>query len=271
MFKNNTVGFSKSLGILGGIGEYSLIKGTMTLVTGKERHEVAIDDVILLEQIGTLADGDFVFNNDVLQHSEDGSLVEIESLENGTLQTYILDRKFVRIADGIVFNEAEFAELSEGWELVGNIHELEAQKKTVDFNIAIFKDFDGTSFTYYYACNNKETEEIDLIKVVFVGTSLIKEEEYTRTTLSHDVFLDSVEAGTLVEVSQSELQNYAYGMMSKGNKITERVVEETPSVEEDWEDEDSCDCEECCGEQLELDDYCEECGELEEECDCRGW
>lgn len=255
----NHIGFSESLKVLGEIAEFSFIKGTITLLDGEgNTHETSLEDVILLESVGIL--GEFeIFNHDVLVTTK-GEHYEVELEENGKdISVILLDKNLERTENVEHFDKDTFHMLEGFTELVGNIYELKEEKPTVNFNVEVVKDFNGKHITYYYACNNKELGEVDLIPLSFAR------EEYKRITLSHDVYLDSIEAGTLKYVSDSELENYLYGVSNDSKVPTERVVSEDCCVEvAEFElDEDF--------EQLDLEDYCEECGEVDEECDCKGW
>lgn len=82
--------------------------------------------------------------------------------------------------------------------------ELEKEKEQ-NFNIKIFKDVQGKFFpkdTFLYA--GKLDGCIDLIKVVFIGASLI-EEAYDRTTVTHETFFSSVKNGVLEEQTPEDL------------------------------------------------------------------
>lgn len=265
--KKNVIGFAKEAGVLGAIGEISYLKGTATLVAeNEELFVVQLDDVTFLEEVGSIGEA-VIFNRDVLG-TVDGKLYEVELQANGTdIKLHLLDNKLNRVEEGETIDKSNLSVLEPYVELLGSIFELELELPVVDFNIKIVKNFNGQFITYFYACNNKETGEIDLIKVVFVGASLL-EEDYTRKTLNHDEFLDAIENGTLKDVSPQELQNYAtgvrYGRVSTGTITASQVtggVTSQPSCEE----EDCCEIEE---EEEEDGDYCEECGSHEIECEC---
>jgi len=200
MFKKS-IGYVAEINLLGEVAGVDFRNGLYVLVDDNgEEHAVKIEDVEILEEAFVLH-GLSIFNKDVLGSIE-GKLYQVE-LHGEDVQLHLLDDNLEVVASGEVFTPTE--DVVKGFEqifdLQGNIYELipELPQKP-DFNIKIVKDFDGKHFTYFYACNNKETEEVDLIKVVFIGHQLL-EEEYTRITLSYDVFQDSIEAGTLKEVS----------------------------------------------------------------------
>src|SRR5690606_6499815 len=107
------------------------------------------------------------------------------------------------------------------------------------------------SNTYYYACNNKEEKEIDLIKVIFIGTQLI-EEKYERLTVPYEEFEDMVNDNVITEVSPHQLQQYAI------NKMSNSVYTED-GYEVEYAD---CDCEdydEEVEEDLEKEFICDVC------------
>lgn len=251
------IGFSEKLKVLGDIAEVSYIKGTVTLLDGDGiEHKTDLEDVILLEQVGVLSDA-IIFNHDVLINTK-GEYFEVELQENRKdIIVHMLDKEFDRTEKVEHFDKETFHLLDGYVELVGNIFEIEASIEALEeslgleeegfLNVDVVKDFNGEHFTYYYACNNKDAEAIDLIPLSFLDS-------YHRISLSYAVYQDCLEAKTFVKVSESELKNYLYGLTEESNVPTERVVEELEGfvVEEDHA-------------------YCEECDEPVENCDCKGW
>lgn len=267
--QKNVIGFSKETGVLGAIGEISYLNGTVTLVDDNEElHVVSLDSVVFLEEVGTIGEV-VVFNRDVLG-TIDGKRYEVELQSNGKdVILFLLDDKLNRLEEGEIIEKSNLSVLEPYVTLLGSIFELELELPVVDFNIKIVKDFNGQHFTYFYACNNKETGEIDLIKVVFIGATLL-EEDYARTTLTHEEFLDAVANGTLKEVSPQELMNYATGMRKApavgGDRITTGTLTASKGKVTISANEVCCDEDE---EDEEVDSsYCEECGEHETDCDC---
>jgi hypothetical protein len=235
------IGYSEKLNVLGNIGEISYLKNSVVLVDENgDLHEANLDEITFLEEIGELGE-DVIYDHDVLENSW-GKKWEVELQEDKQKVTfYLLDNKLNRVEKGKAIELEEFSSLSELVSLVGNLYELKSDIPVVDFNINIVKDFNGDYYTYFYACNNKEKNQIDLIKVVFVGTYLLEEEDYSRRTLSHDVYLDSIDAGTLKEVSPQELQNYAMGVMdgATSNKTIDfNDYDELHDLTEDFEEEE---------------------------------
>lgn len=251
MLENNTLAYSKEFDIIGSIGEVSFLKGTVTIVDeNKDLHTTTLEKVVILEEVGTFESGTVIYDHDVLG-SVDGKLYEIElQKDKQNVQMHLLDSKLERVQSGEVINKVNLTNYEKFFTLVGNFYELEVED-TVDFNVVIVKDYNGEHFTYFYACNNKEKEEVDLIKVLYFGSTLLEEEEYERRTLSYEVYLDSVEQGTLKEVTPRELNLYVSGAKS----FEEDVYEEQPQnpydsddveddiVEEDFDIEEY-DCEE---------------------------
>jgi hypothetical protein len=259
---------SKSLGAIAGV---NFVKQTMEILTDEEEVVVAkLENVVFLEEIGYIGN-EGIINHDVVM-SADGKLFEIELQEDGKhVQLHLLDKGLNRTELGDSILKEDLSVLAPYVELVGNKFELEPEEdETLDFNIRIVRTHENGEFGYSYACNNIAKEEIDLIKVLFIGHKLLEEKAYERVTVSHEEYIALVESGKLKEVSPNELMNYVTGMTY--NPSSEVEAEYNDNDEED-ENLDNCDCYECRmarGEDVD-EDYCDECGEQDEDCDCKGW
>lgn len=248
---------SKSIGTVVGI---DILKDALTiLVDANETLVIKAENAKLLRHIGEL-DGETIVENDVITDSI-GNLYEV-TLEKG-VTVYALNNKLERIGIQLVADSLD--ELEGLYGLVGNINQFEIQ--TVDFNVKIAKLTDDRGINYFYACNNKKKEEVDLIKVIYMGHQLLEEEEYERINVSHEEYLTMLDEGALEEVAPQELANYVLGMTYGKN----HVKKYSPC--------DSCTCEEECEENeniyderddnLEEDsEFCSVCGEYEEDCNC---
>lgn len=208
--------------------------------------------VVELEEVGMLRDA-VLLNHDVIKNVDSGDMFEIEkNKETGKLDVYRLDSKYERVytvASGFISNTED---LSIRISLVDNVFKLRKDCKDFDFNVKVVKNGNHESI-YYYACNNKEKEEIDLIKVVFVGHNLL-EEEYKRSTMSYEAYKSMIENGKLIESSPMELLEL---LQPKPNKNLFDEYEEYEEEEEEYEEEE---------EEEDYIDYCPDCDE--EYCVC---
>ena len=276
MLNKKIIAYAHDLKVLGAVGAINYLENTITLVTKeKELHTADLDDTTILEHIGAI-NGKHIFNHDVLSGLDTNSVngqevnYEIELVEGG-VQFHKLDGKLNRVKTGVVIPLERLDKLPKGLKLVGNLFELKDALPKVDFNIKIVKDFSNGEFTYFYACNNKFEEQIDLIKVIFVGHQILEEENYARVTLSYEVYQDSVNAGTLKEVSPQELLNYVtgvtYGKTVDPTEDIEGYEEEDYYDDEEYEDEE--DFYEDEEDFLDEDDVAREvCGCNQKVCDC---
>lgn len=247
---------SKEIGAIAGI---DFLKQTLTILTDDEDKVVAkISNIVFLEEVGVIGEVG-VINHDVLS-TVDGKMYEVDLQKDGnTVQIHLLNDKLERVAVGEEFDKEDIGQLEPYVVVLGNIFEMEEELPTVDFNIRVVREVSNGEVTYFYACNNAEQEEVDLIKVVFIGHQLLEEETYERRTISHDVYLDSVDAGTIKEINPQELLNYVTGL-TYGKTITEPVINDFKFEEEIKNKEDK--------EEDNDEDYCNDCGESLEECDC---
>lgn len=263
MFNHKSILYSEELNILGGIAEISFLKETVTIIDAEEQlHTVNIESVVELKEIGEIKNT-YIYQNDVVYIEALGGNYEFELTEDGKVTTFLLDKKFNRVKEGIPFEKSRIAEIP--CTFVGNALQLRNTKPVVDFNIRVYRSKLDGEIGYVYVGNNKEEETVDIIKVVYVGHHLIEEEDYERITVDYDTFLEMVENGDLIHVQPMELANYVTGL-TYGRKATaspEKVTKDIVPLDIE-DDEEEC-CEECCEEE----DVCEDCGEYVEDCDCK--
>ena len=278
--------------VIGVLALTNNLTGEAVVVTEDGEVTSHLDNLMKLEKIMQIGDADIV-DGDVFSDAE-GKLWEITLLNDDMVVWNLLDNGLNRVQTYEPFHKSELVSvLPNLLTLEGHILELEApEEEVVDFNIKIVKHEDE----YIYACNNKETGEVDLISVVFMGSALLEEEDYQRVSLSHEDYLGYLETGYLEEVTPQELQNYVVGLMS-GQVATKQegrvygeericgvncgcnvyceddMYDEEDEYEDEDEDEDekyTCDCDFCVNLSLddEDEDTCYDCGEYHEDCDC---
>lgn len=255
--------YDQDSGVIGKPVSLNLLKRTVDILVDEDSIIVAkLESVTFLEVIGTL-NGINILDGDVL--SGGGQNYEVELLENKQdIVLHQLNAKLERVEAGEVFDKNTLESIADLVELVGSIYEMRNDLSVVDFNIRIVRFFDGEDTVYYYACNNKETEEVELIKVIYVGHMLLEEELYERENLSYDDYLALLTTKEFKEVSPSELSNYVLGMSGRrASAPTYGVSSKLFKEDEDSSLEEDLD--------LELDDSCDECGEGEEDCECVTW
>lgn len=273
LINNKNIGYSQEKNILGAIVAVDLLKKTVTLMDeNSDTHVVSIEDVIELEELGEL-EGNFIYAGDVVRVSTTGKVYEIVTLEDGEIAMHLLDKKLERVPNGqgIGFERKQLSSFEGVIELLGNIYELKANQPKIDFNLAVFRQVVNGETNYFYAGNNKDEEEIDLIKVIFLGHQVIEEQAYERITVSYEDFQELVADGTLKQVNPIELANYvaglAYGKKAVVAKAQTEVadccdVDDIDEVLDDLFEEEETDMD---------DDICEECGEHVEDCECELW
>jgi hypothetical protein len=230
-------------GVIGAVAGVDFIKQTITILADDDTLITSkLTDVEFLVQLGEIG-GVGIIDGDVVITADD-KMYEIVAIGESDVQLHLLDRKLKRVEAGSVIERTGLSELAPYVTLVGNIRELEPIP-AVEFNVTIVRQMDNGEFKgYYYACNNADKEEVDLIKVVFIGHNLLKEEKYERITVTHDEYLELVEDGTLKEVNPQELMNYVTGLTYGKNEV---AVADPDEDDDDFEDEDE-----------DLDEYDEE-------------
>lgn len=240
--------FDSESGVIGEVAGVDFIKQTISIIEDGEDEKVILAklaNAIFLEEVGAIG-GTIVINHDVVE-TPDGKMYEIVLVDSDKVQLHLLDKKLNRIEAGDIIAKTDLHVLEPYVELVDNIYLLKLEDK-VDFNIKVVRTqlFHENEIAFFYACNNVEKEEIDLIKVVFVGHHLIKEELYERFTLTHEEYLNHIENKSIIETDPSALITLMNGKKSP----IEKAVKDTDT------DIDT--------------DCCEDCGG-EFDCDCREW
>lgn len=265
-FNSEAMGYSTSKDVLGLVTEVNFRNSTITLEDANaEFHVCEMSDVKVLDVVGYIGE-EIVYNHDVILTS-DGKKYEVELQEDGlNVKLHLLDENLLRLESGEKFSAYNIALLLGRAEVIGSVFQLiiEEPKSIIDFNIKLVRDYENGVTTYFYACNNKKTCEIDLIKVVFLGHHLLHEEQYERRTLSYQVFLESLEAETLIEASPQELLKY---ITDTTDNDLETMSQDSVDHDEDCEcDLCRCDCENC--QAYRDENFCNDCGKENEDCNC---
>jgi len=256
IFDKNVIGFATVEKQLGAIGEISFLDETITLVTADDTLVVEkMENVIYLEALGAFGQS-VIFEHDVLMaQSEQLYEISIEDREERIFQLHLLDSKLERVKSGETFQEDKFEALGEFLTLVGNKYELKEELPEFDlnFNVRVVREKSDEG-TYFYAFNNSEREEIDLIKVINVGSHIL-DGEHVRITISHEDYIQYLESELFEEVDAKEIESLAMTtLVAKGQvSFTEAGIKVSDSKEEDD------------------DDYCEDCDEHIEYCRCDPW
>jgi hypothetical protein len=217
MFNKMVLAFVPEQDIIAGVVSVNLMNQTASLKTDEgDLGEFSLNDIILLQEVGLVNGVERVFDKDVLEVYN--GLVLVEVVERGEVVFHALDDKLeiLESSEPTPHVQETLDEFDkDGISVVGSIFELEVEDDTFDFNVKVVKDFNGTFFSYFYALNNKAEQQIDLIAVSFVGDVQVEGTEHERRTISHEVFLDSLEAKTLVEVSEQEFSNFIIGVFGQ--------------------------------------------------------
>lgn len=268
-FKKECSGFvvdkkSKQFGILAGI---DFMENTVSILTEDGSVTAKYENVLFLETIGKVGDK-ILIDHDVVE-SFDGRYFELELVNGGKeVQLYLLNKQLKRVKLSDLIEKERIHIIETIAKYIGNVYTLEPLKG-VDFNIKIVRTKDD--LVYYYACNNKVNEEIDLIKVVFVGNDLLPEEDYKRLTASYKEYLDMLKKNIITEVTPRELQKYVtdimYGRKTVEPKAPEKAPEKCCGECEDCNGKCDCNCECDC----EDNDTCPDCGKPWDNCDCEDW
>lgn len=288
----NSIGFSKSLGVLGAYAKIDLINEGVTLIdTAGETYETTLADVEEVKLVGKYngIDGEhYIYDGDVIESKVNGDMYEIVHAGHGLMTPCLLNKKLERVNRSTTVDTSVLKGLMNNYLLKGNVRELrlEINKKT-NFNIVTVREIVNGDVRYHYACNNKEESKVDLIKVVFIGHKLLTEEDYERMTLEYDEYIEMIDNGILKVVNPQEIANYVLGVTYKPNqdellKREDNTDEaETDDFEYDFEydfddDEDDFDSYGDNDEDFEEEsehfsdtDVCDECGEEIDECSCR--
>lgn len=268
-----TLGYVENQNFLGEVVGFSLVQNTVEL---KDKDgDIALFDaeyVEILEEVFTRPTGEVVYDGDVFKTDDYNILVD--KVSDTQLKLLLLNDflDIVAVSDvKTIDTEAVKAfELYEPQKL-GNIKELQHSVEDVfDFNVKVLK----RNGQFVYACNDKHSEEIDLIKVIFIGADLLDDEEYERVTVDYDEYLEMLDENELVESTPQELREYAYNVLVKGKETPKApiILEEYEDEEdldfefdEDIEEESTCDLDGSCGKDCVCGNYREEeCNPLDE-------
>jgi len=251
--------YDKESGALGNPVSLDLLERTVTILVDEDETVVAdLSNIELVEIVGKLGEI-VILDGDVLLAGT--NKYEVELQEDGeNLVLYLLNEQYERTKAGEPFGKETLYNLSDIASLEANIREIEVEEvPTVDFNIRVVRKIEDGEVTYFYACNNKELEEVDLIKVTYIGHMILEEEDYSRTTVSHDEYLEMIADEDFKEVNPQELGNYVLGMSPTTINSSEGTIVKIDTPSYTHEEEEG--------------DFCQECGANVEDivdclCDC---
>lgn len=263
IFDKEVIAFATDKKALGGIIGFDFVKETVKIMTANEDEiESKLEDVFYLEALAEFQ-GVTIFEHDVFAVKDSEKLWEIDfaDREAKTLQMHLLNNKLERVESGQVFTAKDMQVLEDILVLIGNKYELEAVAPQVDFtsfNFMLVREDkkDGTS-EYYYAYNNKVEEVVDLIKVINVGTKVL-DGEHVRMTVSYEDFTQYIESDIFVEAELEELNTLTRKLVVASGQITlsDEGIKVTNAK---------------CESPEQNDNFCEECGKDNEDCDCNLW
>jgi hypothetical protein len=229
MFKKKYLGFAN--GVLGKVVSYDFLTETFGIMDDRtgEVTNVEEKDVELLEFAFSI-EGEDVYDKDVLSQKDGNKTYLVEKLENGKNVIHLVDSTLEIISTGKEFtqDDTEIIEyIGKSVEVISNAVLVGLYTKELEeiakFNIKVVKY--GEKF--FYACNNKSQEEIDLIEVIYVGHHLLEEAEYFRQALTYEEYVLLKYSGAIVEVDPRELQSFV--MNYKGEKKVQTPVTEIDS------------------------------------------
>jgi hypothetical protein len=262
MFNSETVVYAHDVKEFGKVVAIDFRTGKVTLDDGFDNEvETHINEITELVELGEL-EGFSVYDRDVLQ-DETGKLYELVFKDN-MIEIHALDSRLERTEIVDIIRLQDLRDLEGELKLVDSVFTLKNQLPVVNFKMAVVKEYDTVAreIKYFYACNDETNEQVDLLPVGFLAG--FEGEEYTRITLSHEVFLDSIDAKTLEYVAENEFNLYVAGMQSFADDEAVVDTDEFDATEED-EEEGFAD-----GLEDEVE-RCEDCDEYLDECDCEDW
>jgi hypothetical protein len=249
---------------------------------GGKAHIASLSEAVVMHSFGEDPEGTPLFDGDIFESRVSGNLYEAELTNVGYLQFHQVDESLERLVAVDRFTVPQFLEMMKNantYEVLGNKYELEIeeeQKKesaggNFDFDVKVVKvSLDG-GYSYLYACNNKIKKEIDLMTVVFVGSHLTKG-QYDRETLTYEQFERLFDEDVYTVADPRELHEFAMEMLNQtSNKqkcddcdcdSPDDCVKEA-NTPKDYADDGCGDC--------DTEDYCEECDQPEDECECELW
>jgi hypothetical protein len=269
MFNKIFLAYVPKEDVIAGVVSVNLLEQTVELKTDEENlGNFPIKEVVLLQEVAVINEVERVFDHDVLSTGS-GELLLVDLQDNGKVVIHKLNDNLEVIQSSSELDiQEKLDELEDGVgvEIVASFFDLEVEDDSFDFNVKIVKDYNGEYFTYFYALNNKATKEIDLIAVSFVGDVEVEGQEHERRTISYEVFTDSLEARTLVEVSNQEFANFIVGVFGDAELPTLRELDEMDTSEPREEQV-----------EVEVEDTevgeptCKFCQNSETACDCEPW
>lgn len=238
----------------------------------KERHSFPLEDTEIMEEAFEMHDV-IVYDKDVIQDMNLGDKYLVKLHDDGRVSLDKLNDNLKVVSKGDKLNEVtkEFIDKMEmETTLVGNIYQLRSELfKDLSFNFDVIKSFNGKHYVYYFALNDKNTKQIDLVDIAV----LLDNKDYRRITVTYDYFTEALSAGVFKKVSEDELDNYSLGltynkdnMNVKGNKFKKicgmnygyklLYEEKSESLKHPKKDNNK---------------KCKFCGDKSEECYCHLW
>lgn len=295
-FKNAMV-YVKDSELLGDLAMIDFVEQTLIINVDEKAYEVHFDDAEILKDAFEFH-GINIFDKDILSHSS-GDLFIVERVDKNKIRINSLDKDLNVAVVGALLDVDSLLidELEENFDLYSSYYALVAEKlKNPDFNVKVMKSTKiHGELRYYYALNNKELKHIDLINVMFLNETIVDNVEYTRTTVSYDVYKQWLLDGVIKDVSESELNNYVTGATYKADTNVVSTPYE-PESKKSKCDSDTCedfscecvsddefvedleisircngDCDDC--EECEDNEYdiCTDCGNQVDYCTCDLW
>lgn len=214
MLLKDVIAYSEKEKVLGTVVEYSRVKKTATLKNGEKLHVVDAEDIFTMDYIGEMNNTP-IYEYDVFKGVGSDVRYIIKLNKEGLAELHVIDKKLkeLRIAD--VTPVKELSKFSHSLELQENYFILKEKLPVVDFNIRVVREYSNGKTSYFYVGNNPKDETVDVIRVIFMGSTVLEEEKYERTTISWDDYLKRVELKAWEEVRPQEIANYLYGMASE--------------------------------------------------------
>lgn len=273
--KHETVGFMTQIDYKARTVSFETDDGD----AGETVITTTMEDAVVMHSFGEDPDGTPLFDGDVFESQVSGSLYEAE-LVGGFLQFHLLDKDLKRIHKVDRYEVEKFLNMlqeADTYEVIGNKYEIEPEEEETvdfDFNIKIIKrTIDGCDDIFYYAGNRKENRQIDIIKVVYMGSDLLEEEDYFRSTFTYEEFAESMKEDRNTFVSPRELQSHVMNQMRKSRNAPlppcgdcDCLPDEfcTVKAPADYDEEES-------EGSAETEAFCNECDRPANKCECELW
>lgn len=177
----------------------------------KERCSFSLEDTEIMEEAFEMH-GVIVYDKDVIQDMNLGDKYLVKLHDDGRVSFDKLNDslKVVSKGDKLIEVTKEFINQMEmETTLVGNIYQLRSElSKYQSFSFDVIKEFNGKHYVYYFALNDKNTKQIDLVDIAV----LLDNEDYRRRTVTYDYFIEALSVGVFKKVSEDELENYLLGL-----------------------------------------------------------